>query len=445
VNTLPQTRYAPSSGDVRIAYQVFGSGPVEVLFITGFVFHVEAVWEEPPFRRFFERLGSFARVAMFDKRGQGLSDRLGEPPTLEQTMDDAIAVMDAAGMEHPALLGVSEGGPATILTAATHPDRVGALILYGTYARVAQSESYPDGIPASLIEDFATLIDMRWGDPIAPALFAPSLLDDREFLDSWARFLRRGTSPRGAKELMRLYLQIDVRDVLPAISAPTLVIHRKGDRLTPLAGAKYLAERIPGARLVELPGDDHIFTYAPDQILDEVEEFLTGERRGPEPDRVLATVMFTDIVGSTERAAALGDQRWRELVTRHDDVVLRELQRHRGKPIKTLGDGFLATFDGPARGIRCARAIADEVQAVLDMEVRAGLHTGECELVGQDVSGMAVNIGARVAALAGPGEVLVSSTVKDLVFGSGIQFAERGEHSLKGVPGAWRLFAAMRD
>jgi class 3 adenylate cyclase len=275
-------------------------------------------------------------------------------------------------------------------------------------------------------------------------VFAPSVAHDPQFRDSWARFLRRGSSPHGVEELLRMYLELDVRDVLPAISVPTLVMHRTGDLLTPIAGGRYLAEQIPGARFVELPGADHLITVESGQILDEVEEFLTGERHVHVDDRVLATVMFTDIVGSTQRAAELGDRSWRELVERHDELVRREVDRHRGRMIKTLGDGVLATFDGPARAIRAARAAGDRVRE-LGIEVRAGLHTGEIELRGDDVAGMAVNIGARVAGLAGAGEVLVSSTVKDLVFGSGIQFDERGEHRLKGVPGEWRLFAAVDD
>jgi class 3 adenylate cyclase len=286
-----------------------------------------------------------------------------------------------------------------------------------------------------------TMVDEGWGGPVAAGVFAPSVADDPQFLESWGRFLRRAASPRDASDLLRMYKRYDVRHALPAISAPTLVLHRTGDRACPIEMGRKIAELIPGARFVELPGADHVPIVDSDQILDEVEEFLTGERHVREPDRILATVMFTDIVGSTERAAQLGDGRWRDLVARHDQLVRRELERHRGRPIKTLGDGFLATFDGPARGIRCARAIAAGVRQ-LGIEIRAGLHTGELELTGDDVAGMAVNIGARVAALAGAGEVLVSSTVKDLVVGSGIEFAERGEHELKGVPGCWRLYAA---
>ena len=437
---IPQTRYVRSSGDARIAYQVAGEGPLDLVFVSGFVSNVEGYWEDPAFAHVFERLSSFARGAMFDKRGQGFSDRPPEPPTLEQTMDDIEAVMDAAGMERAAFFGVSEGGPATALFAASHPRRVRALVLYGTWARLLRSDDYPEGVPREAFESFAARVDAEWGGPVAADVFAPSVCDDPQFREHWARFLRRGTAPNGAADLLRMYRDADVRHALPAINAPTLVLHRTGDRLTPLAGGRRIAELIPGARFVELAGNDHLAIIDPDQIVDEVEEFLTGERHVHEPDRVLATVMFTDIVGSTERAAELGDSRWRELIARHDALVRRELERHRGRPIKTLGDGFLATFDGPARGVRCAQAIADGVRT-LGIEIRAGLHTGELEAMGDDVGGMAVNIGARVSALAGAGEVLVSGTVRDLVVGSGIEFADRGTHPLKGVPGEWRLYA----
>jgi class 3 adenylate cyclase/predicted alpha/beta hydrolase len=441
VAATPKIRYARSSGGVRIAYQVMGDGPNEVVFVTGFVGNVESTWDEPLLTHFFERIGRFARVAVFDKRGQGLSDRPADPPTLEQTTDDIQAVMEASGFESATLLGISEGGPATILFAASHPERVNKLVLYGTYARLVDGPGYTAGLPVELLDGFVGVIDRSWGGPVGAELFAPPAAADPAFRDFWARFLRRGTSPQGAMALLGLYRELDVRHVLPTITAPTLVLHRVDDVLAPLAVGRYLGDHIAGARLVELSGADHLVYVDSDQILDEVEEFLTGERHVREPDRVLATVMFTDIVGSTERAAQLGDGRWRELVARHDDLVRRQLERHRGRAIKTLGDGFLATFDGPARGIRCAQAIGDGVRQ-LGIEIRAGLHTGELELTGDDVAGMAVNIGARVSALAGAGEVLVSSTVKDLVVGSGIEFAERGEHQLKGVPGCWRLYAA---
>src|SRR3954453_13597855 len=407
MNTIPQVRYVRSSGDTRIAYQVTGDGPLDLVFVSGFVSNLEGYWEDPAFAQVFARLGSFARVAIFDKRGQGLSDRPPGPPTLEQTMDDIGAVMDGVGMEKASFFGVSEGGPATALFAATHPQRVRALVLYGTWARVARADDYPEGMPLEIFDAFTDLIDEQWGGPVAAEIFAPSMCEDPQFRERWARFLRRGAAPRDASNLIRMYREADVREVLPAINAPTLVLHRTGDKLTPIAGGRRIAELIPGARFTELPGVDPLPIVDSDQIIDEVEEFLTGARHVHEPDRILATVMFTDIVGSTERAAELGDGRRRELVGRHDALVRREIERHPGRPIKTLGDSFLATFDGPARGVRCAQSIADGVRA-LGIEIRAGLHTGECELVGDDVAGMAVNIGARVASLAGAGEVLVS-------------------------------------
>jgi class 3 adenylate cyclase len=440
VKALPETRYA-RSGDLQIAYQVIGDGPLDLVFVSGFVFHIELIWSDPALSRFFRRLASFARVVLLDKRGQGLSDRPAEPPTLEQSMDDVRAVMDAAGIGRAALFGVSEGGPMCMLLAATHPDRVSALALYGTYARMLDDDGYR-GVSQPALEWFIAMLEREWGGPAAIDVFAPSRARDPEFREWWGRFLRQGTSPRGARDLFELYRAIDVRPVLEAIAVPTLVMHRRDDIAIPPAAGRYIADHVAGARYAELQGADHLFAVGDwEAVLDEVEEFLTGQRGQREPDRVLATVMFTDIVGSTARAAEAGDRRWRELVDRHDEVVREELGRHRGRAIKTLGDGFLAIFDGPARAVRAAQTVTGRTRE-LGIEVRAGLHTGEIELLADDVAGMAVNIGARVAALAGPGEVLTSSTVKDLVVGSGIEFEERGEYRLKGVPGAWRLFAA---
>jgi class 3 adenylate cyclase len=436
----PEIRYA-RNGDVNLAYQVSGDGPLDLVVVPGFVSHLEILWDEPSGERFASRLGSFSRLLRYDKREQGLSDRLGKPPTLEQSMEDLRAVMDAAGVERAALFGISEGGPMCQLFAATFPERVSALILYGTFARMVDSDNLAVGTLGLRLERLKQWMLDEWGGPVALSMFAPSMLEDERFSRWWARLLRSGTSPQGAVALLSLYAELDARPVLGSISAPTLVIHRSEDVAVPIAHSHYLAEHIPGARLVMLPGGDHI-PMAGDQegILEEVEEFLTGTRQGREPDRVLATVLFTDIVSSTERAAALGDRRWRDLMRTHDQLVERQLERHRGRPVKTLGDGYLAAFDGPARAIRCACAIREQVRQ-LGVEIRAGLHTGECELIGADLSGLAVNIGARVGAKAGGGEVLVSSTVKDLVAGSGIEFAERGTHELKGVPGEWRLYA----
>jgi pimeloyl-ACP methyl ester carboxylesterase len=434
------TRYADSDG-VSIAYQVHGDGPIDVVFVPGFVSHVELFWEESEAARFLRRLASFSRLVVFDKRGQGLSDRPGRPPTLEDSMDDLKAVMEAAGCERPAIFGISEGGPMSALFAATYPSRASSLILYGTYARVLEAPDFPQGIPEKELDDFFKLMMEGWGGPVGIDLWAPSLEGDPEFERWWARLLRQGTSPAGALALLDLYREIDMRPILPTIQVPTLILHRRDDRLVPVGQSQFLAEQIPGARYVELSGDEHLVTVGDqDALIDEVEEFLLGSRRAREPERALATVLFTDIVGSTQRAAELGDRRWRDLLERHNMIVRRQLDIHRGREVKTLGDGFLARFDGPARAIRCASAILGELRAV-GIEVRAGIHTGEVELIGDDVSGMAVNIGARIGSLAAPGEVGVSSTVKELVVGSGLEFAERGVHTLKGAPGEWRLFA----
>jgi pimeloyl-ACP methyl ester carboxylesterase len=435
------TRYVRSSG-VSIAYQVHGEGPLDLVFVPGFVSHVELLWEYPPLARFLRRLASFARLIVYDKRGQGLSDRPADPPTLEDSMDDLGAVMEAAGCGRAAIFGISEGGPMSALFAATYPDRVSSLVLYGTYARMVNSPSYDLGIPAEALDRWARMMREEWGGPLGVRLWAPGCDGDPEFERWWGRLLRQGTSPSGAIALIDLYREIDVQAALPSIGAPTLVLHRKEDKIVPAQQAAYLAEQIPAARHVELEGADHLpMTGDQDALLDEVEEFLTGSRRAREPERALATILFTDIVGSTERAAELGDRAWRDLLERHDAVVRRQLAIHRGREVKTLGDGFLAVFDGPARAIRCAEAIRDELAAI-GVQVRSGIHTGEVELIGEDVGGMAVNIGARIGALAGSGEVLVSSTVRELVVGSGLEFADREQHALKGAPGEWHLFAA---
>ncbi len=435
------THYAQSADGVNIAYQVHGEGPLDLVFVPGFVSHVELVWEEPAIARFLRRLASFSRLVFFDKRGQGLSDRLGRPPTLEESMDDLRAVMDAAECERAAIFGISEGGPMSALFAATYPNRVSSLILYGTFARMVKAPDFPQGVAPERLDGWAEMVREHWGEAVGVDLWAPSEEGNPEFERWWARLLRQGTSPSGATELMNLYKEIDVRPALPAISAPALVLHNARDRLVPVRQARYLAERIPGARYVELDGSDHLpMVGNPGQLLDEVEEFLVGSRRAHEAERALATILFTDIVGSTETAAQLGDSRWRDLLERHDATVRRELAVHRGREVKTMGDGFLATFDGPARAIRCAVAIRDELRQT-GIDVRAGIHTGEVDLIGTDVGGMAVNIGARVGALGSAGEVLVSSTVRELVVGSGIGFDDRGTHELKGAPGEWRLFA----
>jgi class 3 adenylate cyclase len=437
------TSYA-DSGALKIAYRTFGEGEIDLVLVPGFVSHVELIEEHPIPARFLRRLSDFARVITYDKRGQGLSDRPADPPTLENSMDDLHAVLDAAESDQAVVLGISEGGPMSMLFAATHPERVSSLILYGTYAKMMASPDYPSGVPIPAIDRWAELMRQDWGGPIAVQLWAPSMDGDPDFANWWGRLLRQGTSPAGAIALVDLYRELDVRGVLSSISAPTLILHRSDDKIVRVSQARYLAEHIRGARYVELPGIDHlVWVGDQDAILAEIEEFLIGSHLGPEPERALATVLFTDIVGSTERAAELGDRRWREVLERHDAIVRHQLQVHRGREVKTMGDGFLATFDGPARAIRCAAAVRDELAAI-GVEIRVGIHTGEVELVGDDVSGMAVNIGARIGALADTGELLVSSTVRELVVGSGLEFDDRGPHTLKGAPGEWRLFAVAQ-
>jgi pimeloyl-ACP methyl ester carboxylesterase len=434
----PQTRYA-KSGDVHIAYQVWGEGPVDLVFFPGFVSHVEYAWEEPSVARFLNRLGSFARVIAFDKRGTGLSDRV-DISGIERRMDDVCAVMDATGSERATLFGISEGGALAAVFAATHPERASTLVFYGAFARLLEADDYPFGLSPERLSSFADHLEAQWGTGVALGAWAPSVRDDVRLRRWWAEFQRLAASPGAAVAFIRTYAEIDARDVLSAITVPTLVIHRVGDIMVTIPHGRFLAEHIPGARLLELPGADHLF-FAGDQdgILDAVEEFATGTRATIKPDRVLATVLFTDIVGSTARAAELGDRRWRDLLEAWQAQVRKLLERYRGREVNTTGDGFLATFDGPERAIHCATAIARESPPI-GIDVRAGLHTGLCEIVGEDLGGIAVHTAARVVAEAEPGEVLVSSTVKDLVAGSGITFADRGLHALKGVPDEWRLF-----
>jgi len=397
---------------------------------------------------FFERLASFSRLILFDKRGTGLSDRLSndELPALEQRIDDVRAVLEAVGSERAALFGHSEGGSMCMLFAATYPARTIALVTLGCFAkRRDPDDDYPWAPTAESREQEAINIEQNWGHlrPEDVEYYAPSKVDDKPFIRNLERYLRSSASPGAAATFIRMNSFVDVRDILPAIQVPTLVLHRTGDHDVAVEEGRYLAARIPGAKFVELAGDDHWIPAGDvDALVDEIEEFLTGTRPAPEPNRVLATVLFTDIVGSTKRAVELGDRRWRELLGVHDAAVRRELERFRGREVDTAGDGFLATFDGPARAVRCALSIGGALRE-LGVEVRAGIHTGECELDGEKVRGIAVHTGARVASLAGPGEVLISQTVKDLTAGSGLEFADRGVHELKGVPGEWRIYAAV--
>jgi class 3 adenylate cyclase len=433
----PRTQYA-KSGDVHIAYQVFGEGAVDLVFVPGFVSHIENYWDEPNFARWLRRLGSFSRVIMFDKRGTGLSDQVSELPGMDQRMDDVRAVMDAVGIKRAAIFGISEGGSLATLFAATHPERSQALIIYGGFAQ------FSSWIPTQeAMESLFQYIDKSWGSGESWLNFAPTKEGDLAFQQWWGKFERLGASPGAVKTLMRMNSQIDITEILPSVNVPTLVIHRKDDTLVRVEAGRLLAERIPGAKYVELSGADHLPFVGEnsDRILDEMEHFLTGETSTPSVERVLATVVFTDIVGSTARAQTLGDRAWGDLQDLHDKAVRKELERFRGNEVKWTGDGFLATFDGPARAIQCALAIVSTVRA-LGLEVRAGIHTGEVDLVKNDIRGIAVHIASRVADLANGGEVVVSRTVKDLVAGSGIAFQDYGTHELKGVPEQWMLFRA---
>jgi class 3 adenylate cyclase len=429
------------SGDVNIAYQVVGEGPFDLVLVSGFVSHLEIDWEEPRSAHFLERLASFSRLIRFDKRGTGLSDRPGGLPDLETRMDDVRAVMDAAGSERAALFGYSEGAPMSVLFAATYPSRTTALVLYGTYAkRRDPTDDYPWAATWAERQRYAEEIEQAWAWEADMKRMSPSA--DETMAAWWARRARAAASPRAAHDLILMNSQIDIRHVLPAVTVPTLVLHRTGDTDSRVEEGRYIATRIPGARFVELAGDDHVPWIDADQVVDEVEEFLTGRRPEPHSDRVLTTLLFTDIVGSTQRAAELGDRRWRDLLDSHHAVVRRELDRFRGTEVDTAGDGFFATFDGPARAVRAAGAIRDGVRP-LGLEIRAGVHTGECEVTNGSVRGIAVHAAARVAAHARPGQVLASSTVRDLVAGSGIEFEDAGSAELKDV-GVWQLYEAVR-
>ena len=443
MTSMPDVHYAKSGG-AHIAYQVAGDGPFDLVFVPGFTSHLHEAWE-PPLERTMSRLSSFSRLILFDKRGTGLSDPITDAPTLEQRMDDVRVILDEVGSERPAFFGFSEGGAMSMLWAATYPERTRAMALWGAMARTTYAPDYPYALSR---EDYVQARDELFlpyfgiGTTMAE-IFTPSMLDNPAFVEQATRAQQRQAPPGAVMKIAEMYLDIDVRHIVDAISAPTLIMHARGDRAVNVRHGRWLAEHVPGAKYVEFPGIDHGVLYTnPDPVLDEVEEFLTGARPVVEPDRVLATVMFTDIVGSTEKAADLGDARWRQLLEAQQRAVRSELDRHRGREVKSTGDGFLATFDGPARGVRCGQAIVDSVRKV-GLDTRVGLHSGEVEVMGSDVGGIAVHIASRVGALAGPCEVLVSETVKGIVAGSGLQFEDRGEHQLKGVPDAWRLFAVV--
>jgi class 3 adenylate cyclase len=433
----PPIRYA-KSGDVNIAYQVTGDGP-DLVLVPGFVSHLELDWDEPRAARFLERLGSFSRLIRFDKRGTGLSDRPGGLPDLETRMDDVRAVLDAVGSDGAALFGYSEGAPLSILFAATYPERTSALVVYGGYAKRIRSEDYPWAPTDDERRAYAERIEREWGVEADLGTMAPNA--DPALRSWWAARARAAASPGAARALVEMNSLVDVRDVLPAVSAPTLVLHRVGDRDSRPDEGRYIAERIPDARFVELSGEDHVPWIDADQILAEVEEFLTGTRPSAPSSRVLATILFTDVVRSTEAAAAIGDRAWADLLTAHHRAVRRTLERFGGEEIDTAGDGFLALFEGPARAVRCALAIRERV-AELGIEIRAGVHTGEVERVDGSARGIAVHLAARVTSQAAAGEVLVTSTTRDLVAGSGLSFADRGERTLKGIDEPRRLYAA---
>lgn len=440
----PPTQYVERDG-VSIAYQVVGDGPVDMLVAPGFISHLDLQWTHPRYSRFLARLASFTRLIIYDKPGTGLSDPIPHLPTLEERGADIEAVLDAVGSERAVFLGISEGGPSSVVLAATRPERVISLILYGTFAvfpGVAPEAYAPEVVQRhkAMLHDELRETLKHWGDGARLAkIFVPSAneLERR----TYGVFMRAAASPRMAQALVETAELIDVRDVLPSVHMPTLVLHVDGDRSMPVEAGKLLADGIPGARFASYPGINHAVWIGDfGAIVDEIERFVTGAVHHANPDRVLATVLFTDIVASTTRAAELGDRAWREVLERHDALVGRVVTEHGGRVVKHIGDGALSAFDGPATTIRCAEALRDGV-AELDIELRGGIHTGECEAIGEDLGGLAIHIGARVGALAGPGEIVVSSTVKELVVGSDMQFSDRGEHELKGVPGSWHLYA----
>ncbi len=443
-----ETRYAKAADGAHLAYQIVGDGPIDLLELPGTLMSIDAVGDQPIWLRFQERLASFCRLIRVDLRGIGLSDPLdaSTPPTVERWMDDALAVLDAAGSERTALWGAGFGGAMALLLAASHPDRVSALILINAFARLVRAPDYEPGVPAALLTNFQERLVDPAQEPLVDDvdLIAPSLAGDPEFRAWWRRTGNRGASPATAGAVYRTLMAVDLRHTLPAIQASTLVIHRAGNSFVRVGQGRWLAAHLPAARYVELPGADHVAWLGDsDAIVDETEEFLTGVRRAPQATRVLATVLFSDIASSTQRAAAIGDGEWRRVLDGHDDMVRRLLHRFAGREVKATGDGFMATFDGPARAIQCAVAIRDGARQ-LGLDVRVGLHCGEVELRGADIGGIAVHIAQRVESLAEPGEVLVSRTVKDLVAGSTVAFDDRGAHVLKGVPDVWQLFRVTR-
>lgn len=442
---MPETHYVNNS-DVNIAYQVVGDGPIDVVFVMGWVSHLEYFWKHHLFASFLERLASFSRLILFDKRGTGLSDRvpLSELPTLEQRMEDVHAVMDAVDSQSAVLIGVSEGGPMCSLFAATYPERTSALVMIGTYAKRIRDEDYPWAPTEEQRTAFFDVMQRDWGKPVGVEDRAPSMAADPEFREWWATYLRMGASPGAAVALTKMNAEIDVRGVLPSVRVPTLVIHRTGDMCLKVEEGRFVAEQIPGAKYVELDGIDHLpFVGDQDEVLDEIEEFVTGVRFAGEYDRVLATVMHIEIIDRDSEAGRRGEAEWQQLLERSHGYVRRQLELFKGKQVAFDETGILAAFDGPARGIRCAAAITDSA-ARLGVQVRTGLHTGECDVLEGVYSGFAVDLARRIAAESTPGTILVSRTVKDLVAGSGLKFQELGERTFPGIEGNWRLFSVVR-
>jgi class 3 adenylate cyclase len=444
---MPETRYA-QSGDVSVAFQVIGDGPVDLVHFPGFVSHIEFQWKNPHFVRYVEQMSSFCRLIRFDKRGTGLSDRQAGIATMEERMDDVRAVMDAAGSEKAFIMGVSEGGPLSALFAATYPERALGLIIYGACACDTKKPDYPWGTDPDQVDQVCQRIRANWGtaDSVRARMdgwMARSRKGDEALLEWFGMMARSAASPSAAADLFRMNCLIDVRPALSSVQCPTLVLRREGDMVLEDAEARYMAGLIPGSKFVELPGIDHMESIGEtDALLSQIEFFVTGKVSERVVDRVLATVLFTDIVDSTKLAVLCGDQRWKELRESHDAIATACIEKYRGKPVKSTGDGYLATFDGPVRAIDCAKTIRSEVQSI-SLQIRAGLHTGEIDLIGEDVSGIAVNIAARVLNLAPDGGVAVSRTLKDLVAGSNLIFADLGAHQLKGVPGKWQIFQVV--
>ena len=436
---IPETRYT-KAGNINIAYQVVGDGPIDIVLVPGWISNIDVFWEDPAMVRFLNRLASFSRLILFDKRGTGLSDRVTDTPMLEERMEDVNAVLDAVGSKEAVLAGYSEAGTMVALFAATYPERTHSIIMIGSFARRIRTDDYPFGAAPESYQAFIKEIESNWGGPVGMEARVPSKVHDEQFKSWWSKFLRMGASPSTAGAITRMNMEVDVRTILPSIKVPALIIHADGDLVIGLDHGKYLAENIPNARLVVVRTDDHIpWIGAPNKILAEIEEFVTGDRTTREVQRVLSTLMFTDIVDSTQKATNLGDQQWADLLASHDQAIRHELSIYRGKEIDTAGDSFFASFDGPARALHCANAISQSVKKI-GLSVRIGVHIGECELRGNTLAGIAVHIASRISALAAADQILVSRTVKDLVAGSGISFNDFGSHQLKGVPDPWQLY-----